>query len=82
LIRRRLAGAGAAIGRSVAAALRIVGREIGILEVAILAVAAGAYLVARGYLSPPSSAGIALMVGGALALWVKLLELRQREKKT
>lgn len=59
-----------------------VGREVGMLEICMLAVAVGAYLVARDFLSQGQAAGVGLIVGGALGLVCKLLELARPERQT
>lgn len=64
---------GAAAGRGALRALAWFGRQIGMLEVSILALAAGAYLVARLWFPAAGATGVALLVAGGLALIVHLI---------
>lgn len=58
----------AAARRGLKAVFVAFGREVGMLEVAILAIAAGAFLLAREYLAVTPAYGVAMIVGGGLSL--------------
>lgn len=57
---------GATAGRGALRMFSWLGRQIGMLEVSILALAGGAYLVARLWLPAAGAAGVALLVAGGL----------------
>lgn len=57
------------------------GKQIGMVEVAIMTLASGAYLMAGAWLDRQAAAGIALLVAGGLVLWMQLRALPPRRER-